>query len=144
MLFSWQADKNIEEFHLSVLVMVHLRLFFLSGERGVETEEWLSLTLANTMVQKGTTVQCQPLRGWHIGYRQRHCRQTKAQRHTHTHTQLRTTLKHTNKLANEILLKVNFFFVLHEFLKDADTCNKRFKLKPKYLKQASTTQSNCN
>lgn len=111
----------------------------LSGEKGVETEEWLSLTLANAMVQKGTTVQCQPLRGWHIGHGQRHCGQTKVQRHTHSYT-----LKHTDKLAKEKFLKVYFLFLLHELLKDLDTCDKRFKLKPKYLKQTSTTQTNCN
>lgn len=44
-------------------------------------EVMLSLTLANAMVQKGTTVQCQPLSGRDIRRRQRHGRQQ-----THTHT----------------------------------------------------------
>lgn len=46
-------------------------------------EVMLSLTLANAMVQKGTTVQCQPLSGRDIRRRQRHGRQ---QTHTHTHS----------------------------------------------------------
>lgn len=112
--------------------MVHLRLFFLTGEQGVETEESLSLTLANAMVQKGTTER---LAHWHR-HRQRHCRQTKAQRHTHTHsyTQIKAQMK--------ILLKS--LLLRQEFLKDAAACDKRFKLKPKYLEQAFTTQTNCS
>lgn len=78
---------------------------------GVETEERLLLTLANAMVQKGTTVQCQPLRGRYISHRERHCRQTKA----HTLTQLHTTLKHRATLTKLILLKLYFPFLRHTF-----------------------------
>lgn len=46
----------------------------------------LSLTLANAMVQKGTAVQCQPLRGRDIRRRQGHGRQTTTHRLTNTHT----------------------------------------------------------
>lgn len=53
---------------------------------------------------------------------------------THTHR----TATHTDKLANEILLKVYFLFPLREFLKVAETCDKRFQLKSKYLEQEST------
>lgn len=66
-------------------------------DRARRTEETLSLTLAKTMVQQSTTVQCQPLRSRDIRHRQGHGRQTNAQQlpntHTHTHGQTRTRRK---------------------------------------------------
>lgn len=91
--FPRQVGKNSFIFQLSCGVFVSLL-------PEMETEKRLSLTLANTMVQKGTTVQCQPLRGWYIGHRQRHHRQTTAHTHTHSYTPHSHTATHTDPLTN--------------------------------------------
>lgn len=63
------------------------------------TEVLLSLTLANAMVQNGTTVQCQPLRGRDIRSRQGHGGQALNNPQACTHTQTNTSpFIHTENL----------------------------------------------
>lgn len=103
----------------------------------METEKRLSLTLSNTMVQKGTTVQCQPLRGWYIGHRQRHHRRTTA--HTHTATHYTHTHGSTHKLNTfKALLSFSTAIIVQ------NTCDTPLELKPKKLSHASTTRADDN
>lgn len=131
MLFSWQADKNIDEFQVSVYgafasLFPHRRTR--SRDRGVivtypcqrdgpEGYDWEAGTLAQAQAE---ALQAN--------------KSTMAHTHTHSYTQIKAQMK--------ILLKS--LLLRQEFLKDAAACDKRFKLKPKYLEQAFTTQTNCS